>query len=316
MSSRLREIASSALGKFGIVGIADVHICADADGGAPYDYWNQWARAEKDVFHTALSTAHDATVTGRNDVVLLTPDNHTQTAAITWSRNMTHLVGMYPPQMMNQRSRIGHSADIAAFLTVSGYGNCFANIHLMYGRDGASNLNSLTVSGNRNSFYYCHFPVYHATPLDQSGFDLVKLNCGEVYFNHCFFGNDTVAWTDGDMIRFYGPADRSTRAIFEDCIFMMNADNNQVNFIETVAGNGAGVSIFKGCTFFNMGTTITLAIDGTGLGNQKFYFDPECAFYGVTDICTNGKDTNILCGHDYGGASDADNLIAGFADHT
>lgn len=318
MSSRLRDMASSALGRFGIPGIADVHICARTTStDAPYAYWSKLANADKDVFHTSIATAHNATTTGRNDVVLLTPDSHSQAAALTWSRNMTHLVGMYPPARMNQRSRIGHSANFTTLLTVSGYGNLFANLYFMHGRGNAANLNCLTDSGSRNSYINCHFLAGHATETDTANYDLIRLNCGEGYFYKCMFGSDTVAWGATDMIRIYGPADRSCRVIFEDCLFLMKADAGaDANFIETVAGAGSGVVWFLNCQFVNIGTAITLAIDGTGLGNQKFFFDSRCVFSGVTDVCTNGKDTNVLCGHDYGGASDADNLIAGFADHT
>ncbi len=316
MSSRLRDIASSALGRFGIPGIADVHICADSDGGAPYEYWKDLCHGNQNNFHTDIETALSLTTTGRNDVVLLTPDSHTQADSITWSGNMTHLVGMFPPAMMNQRSRIGHSVTVDPLITVSGYGNLLANLYFMYGLANATDLTLAVISGERNSFMNCHFLPSNATPLDESGFDLIEVNCNEGYFKNCFFGGDTVAWTDGDMIRLYGAADRSCRVVFDDCLFVMKADNAQVNFIETVAGMGSGVAIFRNCQFINIGTTLTLAIDGTGLGNGKLYFDSRCAFAGVTDICTNTKDTNIYCGFDYGASADESNLIAGFPDHT
>lgn len=318
MSTRLREIASSALGRFGIPGIAEVHVCADSDGGAPFAYWTDLCHGNTNNFHTDIETALSLCTSGRNDVVLLTPDNHTQGDAVTWDKNMTHLVGMFPPAMMNQRSRIGHNANFTTLFTMSGYGNLMANIYFMHGRGNAANLNCLTVSGDRNSFINCHFLPANATELDQANYDLIRLNCGEVYFNNCFFGGDTVAWTNGDMIRLYGATDRSCRAVFDNCLFVMKADNNQVNFIETVAGAGSALTVFRNCQFINIGTTMTLGIDGTGLGNYKLFFDSRCVFHGITDICTNGKDTDVICGLDYGksGGDDVNNLIAGFPDHT
>lgn len=315
MSSRLRDIASSALGRFGIPGIADVHVCADADGGAPYQYWKDRCHGLQNAFHTDIETALSLCTSARNDVVLLTPDNHTQADSITWDKNMTHLVGMFPPAMMNQRSRIGHSADFTPLIDVTGYGNLFANLYFMYGRGNAANLTCLQVSGDRNSFINCHFLPGNATELDQGSFDLVRLNCGEVYFKKCVFGGDTLSWTNGDMIRTYGPTDRSCRPIFEDCLFIMKADNAQVNFIETVSGNGAALGVFRNCQFVNIGTNLTVGIDGTGLGNQKFFFDSQCIFVGVTDITTSGPDASVLCAR-YGNADDGLNLLGGFADNT
>lgn len=317
MSSRLREMASSALGKYGFP-FADVHICADADGGASFDYWENWAHADKDVFHTTIATAHSATVTGRNDVILLTPDNHTQTAALTWSNNLTHMVGMFPPAMLNQRSRIGHSATAAPLLTVSGYGNMFSNLYFMYGLNNATDLNCLTVTGERNSFLNCHFLAGHATPTDAAGFDLIRIHCNEGYYSNCTFGNDTVSWADGVLMELYGAADRSCRVVFDNCLFIMNQDAGaDGTFLKTDAGMGTGVVIFRGCQFINVGTTMTAAINSTGLGNAKLFFDINCVFAGVTDICdADTEDENVFCALDYGkaGGNDNTNLIAGFPD--
>lgn len=317
MSSRLRDIATSTLGRLGIPGLANIHIVTDSDGGASFDYWKDLCHGNRNNFHTDIATAHGLTTSGRNDAVLLSPDNHTQTSAITWSNNMTHLIGMYPPSRMNHRSRITHSENMVPMLTVSGYGNLFANLYFAYGLGDASNLNLLTVSGDRNNFINCHFLCSNATELDTSGFDLIRLNCGEGYFYKCFFGADTVATGATDMIRIYGASDRSCRVIFEDCIFLMNADaGGDANFIETVSGNGTGVVWFLNCQFINIGTALTVGIDGTGLGNQKLFFDSRCVFIGCTDITTSGPDASVYTGINYAGSAATANLIGSFADNS
>ena len=235
-------------------------------------------------------------VSGRNDVVFFTPESHSQAAALTWAKNMTHLIGLYPDSFMNQRSRIGHSAAVSPLITVSGYGNLMQNIYWMYG-SGATTLNLLTVSGERNTFRANHFggPTA-ATAADESTFRLVDVECNEVLFDSCFFGLDTIAWTDGAMVKLNGAADRSCRAIFKDCLFVMNADNAQVFFLETLAGMGAGVAFFLNCQFVNIGTALTYAINGAGLGNAKLYFDNNCSFAGCTDIVALAYEAYVLCG--------------------
>jgi len=316
MSSRLREIASSALGRFGIPGLADVHILAPSAGGAGYAYWEQFAHSNTQSFHTDIETALGLMTTGRNDCLLVTPDSHPQADTVTWSKNMTHLIGMFPPALMNQRSRIGHSVTVDPLLNVTGYGNLIANLYFPYGLANATDLTALKIDGERNSFINCHILPTDATPLDSANFDLVEVNCNEGYFKDCYFGGDTVAWTNGDMIKLYGATDRSCRVVFDDCIFVMNADNAQVNFIETVAGMGAGLVVFRNCQFINIGTTLTLAIDGAGLGNAKLFFDSRCSFWGCTDVVAAANEASVIWGFNYAGAAATDNLLAASYDHT
>ena len=297
----------------GMLSAADIHYVLQNDGATKAYFEGKVNEAN---IHSTIMGAHNNTVTGRNDVVLLSPDNHSQAAAMTWSRNMTHLIGMYPSgPMMNMRPRIGHSATVSPLLTVSGYGNMFSNLYFMYGSVG-TDLNCLTISGARNSFDHCHFLPVGATALDEANFDLIRVTNNEHYFKSCFFGGDTAAWTNGNMIEFDDGGGDPPRTVFEDCIFLMYADNNQVTFMKVAAGTGRCLIVFRNCQFINTGTTMTLGIDGTGLNNAKMLFDSNCVFHGVTDVCTNGRDTNILTVFDYGGSTDANNLITGFADHT
>jgi hypothetical protein len=196
---------------------------------------------------------------------------------------------------MNQRSRITQSAGIAELLTVSGYGNLFANLYFPYGT-AATDIKLLNVTGERNSFINCHFLPSLATALDDAGYILADIACNEGYFENCVFGGDTVAWTNGDCVRLYGAADRSCRVNFRNCIFLMNADNAQVNFLSTVAGMGAGVVTFENCKFINIGTSLTYAIDGAGLGNGQLFFDNQCTFVGCTDIVAVGQEAYVWFG--------------------
>lgn len=306
----------------GVSGSAEKFYVCKA-GGQPNTYWGQrnpgklYSSPSSGV-GTAITDALDACTSGRNDIVNLSPDSHTH-GQVVWNKNMTHLIGMYPESRMNQRSRIGHSAALANMMTVSGYGNLFANLYFMYGIDDAACLNLLSVTGDRNNFINCHFggPM-HDTPADEATFNLINLACGEVFFKDCVFGIETVLWSDGDMFRYYGAADRSLRATFENCIFLMRADNNQVNFITTVAGMGNGFAIYKNCQFINWGTGLTLAIDGTGVGTAfKQFFDINCSIVGATDVITAANEATVYAGHgNFLSGADEDNILACQPDHT
>lgn len=298
------------------------YVCKE--GAQPYTYWRQRVKGDR-IFAdpssgagTAINDAIDAATSGQNDVIHVSPDSHSIGAAITLDKNMTHLIGMFPESRMNQRSRIGQTTALANMITVSGYGNMLANLYFMYGTNSATNLNLLTVSGDRNSFHNCHFggPM-HTTPADQAGFDLIKLDCGEVFFKNCTFGIETVAWTNGDMFRLYGAADRSLRAVFENCIFLMRSDNAQVNFFEGVAGMGNGFAIFRNCMMLNLGTTLTLAVDATGFGTAFHMIqDLATTWYGATDIIAAASEAQLVMGHGNYAADATVNGIATTFDHT
>lgn len=312
---REHDVHSAVLAQLGFPPGA-VHYCAKT-GTVSHGFLRDDRRIPASRLHMSLTDALDAAgrQTGNNNVVALTPESHTQTAAIAWNKNMTHLVGMYPEAMMNQRSRIGHTGTIASFLAVTGYGNLFKNLYFMYGTAVSTDLNLLTDTGGRNSYINCHFLCQNATPLDQAAFDLVRLGSNELYFKNCFFGGDSVAWTNGNMIEFQATAD-PPRSVFENCIFLMNADNAQVTFLKAIAGLGRCAMIFKNCQFINLGTTLTLGIDGTGLNNGRMFFDPLCYFYGVTDVVAAAYETKVIAGAAVYTAAATSNLIAATADHT
>jgi hypothetical protein len=290
-TTRFREIASASLAGIGIVGAADIHLLTTS-AQAGDAYWEGVARSPFYHPDTDLTTAHALMTSGRNDVMLVTPDSHPTAAAITWSKNMCHLVGMYGPAMQNHRSRIGHSVTVSPLLTVSGSGNTIANLYFPYGLANATDLNLLTVSGPRNSFINCHFLQTDPAPLDVSTFKLIDLQSSETYFKNCYFGGDTVAWTDGTMVNF-GAQAAPPRVVFENCLFVMNADNAQVTFLKTVAGLGRCTIAFKNCQFLNLGTSLTYGIDGTGLGNAKMIFDNNSFFAGVTDVVAAAGESSV-----------------------
>ena len=289
-----------------IPGAADLrYICAS--GGQSLTYWGQQT---PERVHNTISSAHAAMTSGRNDVAILSSDSHSQASGLTWSKNLCHLVGAYGPAMMNHRSRIGHSANFASLLTVSGYGNTFANLYFMHGRGNAANLNCLDVTGPRNSFINCHFggPM-HTTEGGTAGYDLVRLESCETYFKNCFFGVDSVACTTPQLVEFGAQAE-PPRSVFDDCIFLVQGNAN-VRFLKVNAGAGRGLAIFRNCQFINLGTAMDYAIDGTGLGNFRMLFDSRCTFAGCTDIVAAAYEANVYLGH--GNYPGGDKLLNGIA---
>jgi hypothetical protein len=255
-----------------------------ASTGQSYPYRS--AQTKGKGVHKSISAALAAMTSGRNDVAILSPDSHTQTATVDWNKNMCHLIGAYGPARMNHRSRIGMSGNFTPEFKVTGYGNTFANLYMMHGVGAAANLVGLSVEGERNSFIRCHILPANATELDQAAYRLVSIDKAENYFLDCFFGSDTVAWTNGAMIKLGVTGDGGPpRVVFENCIFLMNADNGQVRFLDaSLAGLGTCMMIFLNCQFINVGSALAYAINGAGMNNAKMYFDSRCSFSGVSEI--------------------------------
>ena len=297
----MREICAASLSGIGIVGAAEARVVAGvAATGEPYYYWQRWARPE--YFHTDIQAAHDACQGGDNEVVFITPEiqyigGATTSVKLTWSKNMTHLVGMYGPAMQNMRSRITHVTTLPVMCEVSGYGNTLANLYFMYGVV-AADINAVLVSGNRNSFVNCHFLNQVATALDDSTSQIVSITGSESYFKNCTFGADSLAMSAGALVGFPGNAQSSygpQRAVFENCIFLMNADANAPFFLKFgPSGLGTATLFFKGCSFINIGTSLTYAIDGSSMGTAvKLFLDNNTYFAGATDVIAATYESNV-----------------------
>ena len=283
MSSRLREMAAG----LGLHGVADIQICGATSTNEAYQYWHKYANAHQDVFHTSLVTAEAALTANRNDVLMFTPENHTLAATLTWSNNMTHLIGMYPPTMMNMRSRIGHAVTLDPLINVTGYGCSLQNIYTMYGTDNATDLTCLKVTGNRNTFKHCHFLCQHDTPMDEATFKMLHFTETsptdglEHYFDHCTVSAQASTMTDGELIKING----TPRLIFEDCNFLMTTDAADPRFMDSTAGDGAGFVIFKNCVLHNFGTSLLYAFGSTSTAaGTDYLLVGDTTIGGVDDV--------------------------------
>ena len=85
--------AAIALSKIlggGILGAGRIMYVAPSTSKS-YSYWNGKVPSA-DLF-TDLETAYDQVVSGRNDILVLSPDSHTLTAMLTVSKDRVHFIG-------------------------------------------------------------------------------------------------------------------------------------------------------------------------------------------------------------------------------
>ena len=203
-----------------------------------------------------ILAAYNKCVAGQHDIVayIAATSGETQTAAFTWTKDYTHLVGLCAPVRAAQRARIFAVSTLAdaVFWTISGTGCIFKNIYWFHGPNSATGLGNVLVTGERNYFENCHFAGGgHATNAIDGCYSLGLNGGGESLFKYCTFGLTTIAAATGvrcvALIGGYPP-----RVVFEDCFFGLHASNAGAMIVE--ADDGAWCieyMLFKNCIFFN-----------------------------------------------------------------
>lgn len=216
-----------------------------------------------------VSAAEDKCTAGQNDVVLLTPTattgRTTETAAITWDKDYTHLIGVAAPVMQNTRAGMNAPALSAtvSFFDVSADGCIFANMTWAAFND----CDELAeVSGSRNRFDNIHFAgLGNATAADTAAGSTCHINGGqENWFTGCTFGLDTV--TRGAANFTVELESAASRNRFWDCDFVMHADATSPFHVKLEGTSAIDRWVeFKNCTFYtfwtNDGDKITAVFD-------------------------------------------------------
>jgi hypothetical protein len=242
-----------------------------------------------------LATAYAKVETLKNDVIVLEESASSVSLAtgFTFAKSLSGIIGTSWSDGY-QRSRISQSAAMATQLTVSGYGNKFANCRQMFGTASTTNKTALSVTGAGNTFKNWNVAGTDATTMGQATFRLVSIATGETYFENCQIGNINAAQAAGTLVYFDGSC--TPNMTFRDCTFLMNASANAAFFLQFAAGVGESVVKFFNCKFINTGSTLTYGIDGTGLNNCIVFLDATCSFYGCTDIVAAAQEAYVISG--------------------
>jgi hypothetical protein len=260
--------------------------------------------------YTSIALAEDATVTQRNDVILVTPESHAwrgdadaTATALTWDKTNTHVLGMSPTSLAGyNRARFSHSGyTMANFITVSGDDNCFKNLRFMHGSStgGASDVTCATVSGAGNRFENVAFAgPNNATQAAATAYIGVLVSGSHNYFKGCMFGSvNDVSRTAANTVLGFAAAAGGWN-IFENCVFRSRCDAATPYFINDAVTDTVVdyTAIFLNCKFLNQGTALTIAIKKAATSQRKLFFDNRCTFSNVTNIVTSGQEASILAG--------------------
>ena len=277
-------------------------------------------KSPNDAFKT-WSAAHDALTADSGDTLYVIAEDNSasgttdyQSDTLTLSKDGVNYVGVNAGGLFGQRSRIAQlstATGVAPLVSFTG-SNCFmSGIHIFHGvNDATSKDAAISVTGERNHFYRCHFAgIGHAT-MDVAANSSLALGLGgdENLFEDCVIGLDTIGrgTAANSEIKFVASA-YAKRNVFKNCIIPTWADANTHQFILTGAGSMYTFALFENCSFINSsGTTMTEAFDvsATQAGNILL---KDCMLVGCTEW-EAGDAGNVFC---LGAVGDAD--ITGIA---
>ena len=228
----------------------------------------------------------------KDDIVVLQQSASALTLAtgFDWQKHMASFIGT-AGNKMNQRARIGHAVTVPTLFTVSGYGNVFANIMFSHGV-AITDLTALSVTGNRNAFYNCHFltPTF-AAQGDAAGFAGVSIAATETYFKDCVFGSATMARTGAyPTVKIAPPSSHLGYTRFDNCTFLAfitSANPLHVYMDNSATGLDQTYAEFNNCRFIatsaNMATAMTAVFafaTTAALGDTcGVFLDQNCQFF-------------------------------------
>lgn len=246
----------------------------------------------------SLTAAYAKCVANQNDVVLYLAGSSglTLSAALTWAKNYTHLIGLCAPTRVAQRARIFQLSTLTGaspLVNITASGCVFKDWYAFQGVDDATSLINVQVTGGRNYFDNVHFAGGgHATQAIDGGASLKLNGAEECLFRNCTVGVDTIAAATGMAGLLVDGA--APRNIFEHCNFTMYAGHAGAKFVEIVDNAGFDrYLLFRDCLFINDATahTMTEAFTvpaGMGSATHRIILQ-NCAALGVGDWEDNDR---------------------------
>ena len=233
-------------GGLGLTRVGNVYYVDNANGSDTTFKANDPGQPLKTV-----AAAFNQTTANQDDVVCILhgggSGRTSETSAITWNKRFTHLIGATGP--LAQDARAGISFGSGGSLTISENGCIFSNLTF----NGTTDINvPVTITGSYNSFLGVDFKgSLNGTTGDDTAARSLYINGGqENYFDHCTFGADTFNRSAANATIEFASA--ASRNVFEDCRFVMAADNTgPVHILFTGTSAIDRWLEFKNCSWYS-----------------------------------------------------------------
>lgn len=253
---------------------------------------------------TDVATAYAATVSNRNDVIVLDGNGtHSVTALLAVAKNRVHFVGMDwllgDRRITQQSSKIELSGAvaIAAVMKVTGVRNSFRGIKFIQSSTHASALNVVQFAGEGSCYENCSFVFGVVDNLDLTTATEALFGEDAGTFRECSFGTDVLLTSAAravmtlDAITGASSADGAKSNRFRDCEwFVMSSDANAVLI---KLADTAGAKFLN--TWINPGLYAVVSSGGGGIAitnaiaSAGSFVDGSLVFVRPTTAnCTNG----------------------------
>lgn len=272
----------------------------DAANGSDSNAGDRWSKPL-----ATIAAAYAKCTANQHDVVLVLAgaSGNTLSAALTWAKNYTHLVGLCAATHAGQRSRIFQLSTLTAaspLLNITASGCIFRDVYIFQGVDDATSLLNVQVTGGRNLFENVHFAGGgHATHAVDGGASLKLNGAEENLFRRCTIGVDTIAAGTGMVgILFDGSAQRN---VFDRCHVSMYAGHTGAAFAEVADGEGIDrYTIFDNCLFTNTNKAnyemaSGFVIPAVAANRPARIFLKDCMGYGAAKW--DASDRGVLMGN-------------------
>jgi len=211
---------------------------------------------------------------------------------------------------VNQRSRIGMSTTFTPMITVSGYGNYFANLYTMHGT-AAGDYTGWYVTGSRNCFDNVHLAGPMAALQGGHASYVGNYITGtENLFKNCVFGTYTIDRDEVAPTLKIGPGFN----MFEDCTFVMSISDTDPYHILFDNSSASTEVWFKNCQFHafsaNQANKAAVAFTFSGGYSADIVLDSRCSFSGITKIAASASMKYVWMPTVFAATADELNLIS------
>ena len=272
-------------------------------------YWADYANgldtnlgtSRTDALKT-LSAAYAKCEAGKNDAVVVVSTGASAgfqrlSAAFTWSKAATHLIGVSNGISSSPRASIRPTSGVTAFtplFTLSASGCLIQDIGFWSGfTTGTTAQLGVVVTGSYNRFVRAHIVgMADAESAADAGSRSIKIGgsgAGENEFINCTFGVDTVTRSAANAsVELVGATPRNK---FVDCTFrFMTSAATPLGIIGSAAGCIDRDTTFIRCTFINAIKSTSTVMDGlstlpASAGGMLVLKD--CTLVGITEFGTD-----------------------------
>lgn len=257
-----------------------------------------------------ITVADDKITTLKKDLIVLeeSASSISLASAYTWDKSLCGLIGTSKGKF-NQRSRIGMSTTFTPMITVSGYGNVFANLYTMHGT-AAGDYTGWYVTGDRNAFYNVHMGGPMAALQGGHASYIGNYVTGtENYFNGCVFGTHTIDRDEAAPTLKLGPGVH----VFDDCLFTMSISDTDPYHVLFDNSEGSTEVWFRNCQFHafsaNQAAKAAVAFTFSAGSSADVILDSRCSFSGITKIAASASMKYIWMPTVFAATADELNLI-------